>query len=56
MASDQYKIWIFNAEGKRVSNNTAQLVDGYGEVSAPYVQKREALLYALKKFAHDEFQ
>jgi hypothetical protein len=26
------------------------------EVSMPYLQKREALLGALQKFAHDEFQ
>jgi len=55
-ASDQYRVWIHTAEGKRVSNNLAQVADGFNEVSVPYVQKREALLRALKKSAHDEFQ
>ena len=50
-ASDQYRIWIYRAEFKRHSNNVAQIADGFSEAHTPYVQKREALLDALKKFA-----
>jgi hypothetical protein len=56
MASTQYRIWIYEAESKRISNNTAQVSDGFNEVSTPYVQKRETLLNALQKFARSEFQ
>ena len=55
-ASSQYRIWIYTAEQKRVSNNIAQISDGFDEAFGPYAQKREALLKALQKFAHDEFQ
>jgi hypothetical protein len=55
-ASDQYHIWIHKAEQKRVSNNIAQVSDGFNEAYAPYVQKRKALLDALQKFAREEFQ
>jgi hypothetical protein len=55
-ASTQFRIWIHQAEGRRVTNNIAQLSDGFNEASAPYVQKRQELLAALQKFAHDEFQ
>src|SRR5260370_25146474 len=48
-ASDQYRIWMYQAEGRRVSKN-AQYADGFSEAYGPYVQKREALLDALKKF------
>ncbi len=56
LTSDQYEIWIHTAAHKRLSNNTAQVSEGSDEVIGPYVKKREALLDALKKFAHDEFQ
>jgi hypothetical protein len=55
IASDQYRIWMYQAEGRRVSKN-AQYADGFSEAYGPYVQKREALLDALKKFAREEFQ
>jgi hypothetical protein len=55
-ASGQYKIWIYNAGQKRISNNLTQFLDGFNEAHVPYAQKREALLAALKKFAHEEFQ
>ena len=54
-ASTQYKIWIHKAASNRFSNNLAPF-DGFNEASVPYIQKREALLSALKEFAHDEFQ
>jgi hypothetical protein len=55
-ASDQYRIWIYNTEQLRRANAVARLSDGFNEVNVPYVRKREALLDALKKFAHEEFQ
>jgi hypothetical protein len=55
-ASDQYRLWIYKAVLKRVAKNLAQLADGFDEASLPYVRKREALLDALKKFAHEHFQ
>ena len=55
-ASTQYRVWIHKAEGRRVTNNVAQLSDGYAEASMPYVQKRQELLNALQKFARNEFQ
>jgi hypothetical protein len=56
LASDQYRIWIHKAEQKRLSNNIAQVSDGFDDAFNPYVQKREALLNALQKFAREEFQ
>jgi hypothetical protein len=55
-ASTQYSIWIHTAAQRRIANDIAHLSDGFNEAITPYVQKREALLNALKKFAHDEFQ
>jgi hypothetical protein len=54
-ASDQYRIWMYQAEGKRVSKD-AQYAEGFAEAYGPYVQKRNALLDALKAFARKEFQ
>jgi hypothetical protein len=55
-ATSHYRTWIWNTEQLRRANATARLWDGFNEVSIPYVQKREALLGALTKFARDEFQ
>ena len=55
-ASAQYLIWVFNTEQLRLANAAARLWDGFNEVSIPYVEKREALLDALKKFAREDFQ
>jgi hypothetical protein len=55
-ASSQYMIWIHEAAQKRLTNYIANLNEGSKEVIGPYLQKREALLDALKKFAHAEFQ
>jgi hypothetical protein len=55
MASGQYRVWIYNAEQLRLANAVARLLDGFNEAHIPYVQKREDLLTALKKFAHEEF-
>jgi hypothetical protein len=55
-ASTQCRIWIHTAEVRRVTNNLVQISDGFNEAHGPYAQKREALLGALQKFAHDEFQ
>jgi hypothetical protein len=54
--STQYRIWIHTAAQKRISNNIAQVSDGFNEAYNPYAQKREALLDALQKFAREEFQ
>jgi hypothetical protein len=56
IASTQYRFWIHTAEIRRVTNSLIQISDGFNEAHGPYVQKREALLKALQKFAHDEFQ
>ncbi|WP_426612569.1 hypothetical protein [Bradyrhizobium sp. McL0616] len=53
--ADQYLIWIYDAERKRVSKD-AKYADGFDGSYRPYCQKREALLDALKEFAHKEFQ
>jgi hypothetical protein len=55
-ASNQYRLWIYTAGQKRISNNLAQFLDGFNEAFAPYKQKLEALLNALQKFAREEFQ
>jgi hypothetical protein len=52
-ASGQYRIWISEAAGKRLSDDVAQLSSGFEEAITPYVQKREALLDALKEFARE---
>lgn len=54
-ASDQYLLWIYKAEQKRVSKD-ATYGDGFDVSFGPYCQKREALLGALKEFAHKAFQ
>jgi DNA repair ATPase RecN len=56
-ATTQLRIWINKAERKRLTKDLADdLSGGYNEAFRPYAQKREALLDALKNFAHDEFQ
>ena len=55
-ASDQLYNWIQRAAQKRISNNLAQISDGFDEAYLPYAEKPDALLVALQKFARDEFQ
>jgi hypothetical protein len=56
IATIQYRMWIHTAAVRRIDHNITQLSEGLSEAYTPYVQKRDALLGALKKFAHDEFQ
>jgi hypothetical protein len=55
IASGQYRVWIYNTEQLRLAKATL-LMAGFDGAFNPYAVKREALLEALKKFAHDEFQ
>lgn len=60
-ASRQYRIWIVEARAKGIPDNiTIELIterlDRYEELREPYARKRNALLDALTKFAHAEFQ
>jgi hypothetical protein len=55
-ATLQYRKWIHATGARRLNNDTAQLSDGFSEAYLPYAAKRDALLDALTKFAHDEFQ
>ena len=55
-ASTHYVIWTHQAALKRLANNIGEVSDGFKEAYGPYVQKRDALLDALTKFAHEEFQ
>ena len=56
IATVQYRMWIHTAAVRRIDNNITKVSEGLTEAYTPYVQKRDALLGALKKFAHDEFQ
>ena len=56
IATIQYRMWIHTAAVRRIDNNITKVSEGLTEAYTPYVQKRDALLGALKKFAHDEFQ
>jgi hypothetical protein len=49
-----YAMWAHNT--KMRTNRATQVTDGMDETYGPYYQKCQALLDALKKFAHDEFQ
>jgi hypothetical protein len=54
VVSSGYVAWIYNPQEVGLSNTGKPLP--FPEVYAPYTNKREALLDALKAFAHDEFQ
>jgi hypothetical protein len=56
-ATTPYRLWIHDVEQKRVlGEDIAQLVAKFADAFQPYSQQRAALIDALKKFAHDEFQ
>jgi hypothetical protein len=55
-AAGGYRVWIYGAAQKRVTKDVAGMNDGLAEAYRPYLGKREALLKALKEFAHTEFQ
>jgi hypothetical protein len=54
IVSSQYVAWIYNPQEVTLSDTGKPLP--FVEAYKPYMQKREALLKALQKFAHDEFQ
>jgi hypothetical protein len=56
IATIQYRMWIHTAAVRRIDHDIAKVSEGLSEAYTPYVQKRDALLGALKKFAHEEFQ
>jgi len=41
------------SSAERISNNLAQISDGFDEAYLPYAEKPDALLVALQKFARD---
>jgi hypothetical protein len=56
-ATTPYRVWIHSVEQKRVlGEDIAQVSAGFADAFLPYAQTRAALIDALKKFAHDEFQ
>jgi hypothetical protein len=55
VAADQYRDWIYAAR-QRSTDNVAYPTEGFDHALWPYLEKREALLDALKKFARNEFQ
>jgi hypothetical protein len=55
--ASQYVSWIYTtAAAKKGSKGYAEASDGFNEAYMPYMNSREALLDALKKFAREEFQ
>ena len=56
LAANRFPFWMLEAGKKRIAEDPAYLSAGFNEAYGPYAEKREALLRALKKFAHDEFQ
>jgi hypothetical protein len=55
-ATNAYRLWMTQAGQKRRAGKLDQADDGFKDAYRPYSEKREALIDALKKFAHDEFQ
>jgi len=56
-AVDLYRDWIYRAAKKRTDHPIDRTATERGvDALMPYVEKREALLDALKTFAHEEFQ
>jgi hypothetical protein len=51
----EYRRWTVGA-AQRHRKNDANWKDGFNEAYNPYLQKREALLDALQKFAREHFQ
>jgi hypothetical protein len=57
--STSYMAWVSQARltlANSLTNSPAEPPHGFNEAYGPYVIKREALLVALSKFAHGEFQ
>jgi hypothetical protein len=54
-AQADYRLWIYKAERKRNIKDD-HFSDGISEAFAPYAQRRDTLIDAIKKFARDEFQ
>jgi hypothetical protein len=56
IATSKYRIWMTAAGMKRLTGKMSEINEGFNDAYMPYVEKREGLLIALKKFAGEEFQ
>jgi hypothetical protein len=55
LASGNYRLWMTKAGARRIGSESGKANDGFTDVYAPYAEKRDALLKALKEFAAEEF-
>jgi len=55
-ATALYRVWMTDVGQKRIAGNFNAPKEGFEAAYLPYAEKRNNLLDALKKFAHEEFQ
>jgi hypothetical protein len=55
-ATSQYRLWMTGAAQRRIAGDITNRNDGFVDAYRPYSLKRDGLVDALKKFAHEEFQ